>query len=124
MLRTRPMFIENQCSEYPNLQELIMFDLKKMFGTAINRLVRKNDPETSFEAAAAIDTTKMEKLVYEAICGFPDGCISDDILAMFPQYPYSTITARYKPLYEKGFIIIDGVRKGKSGRSQRVMRKA
>jgi hypothetical protein len=104
--------------------ELIMFNLKKMFGTAINRLVRKNDPETSFDAATKIDTTKMEKLVYEAICGFPDGCISDDILAMFPQYPYSTITARYKALYEKGFIIIDGVRKGKSGRNQRVMRKA
>jgi hypothetical protein len=102
-----------------------MHDLfQRIFGTDAKKLVRKNDPDTSRASANAVDTTKMEKLVYEAICGFPDGCISDDILAMFPQYPYSTITARYKALYEKGFITIDGVRKGKSGRNQRIMRKA
>jgi hypothetical protein len=93
------------------------------FGTHIAKLFRKNDPQTSFEAAEKVDTTKMEKLVYEAIKSYGDnGCISDQILAMFPTMPYSTITARYKALLEKGYIEISGTRVGKSGRQQRVMK--
>ena len=96
--------------------------MDRFFGTPAFKLVRKEDPTTSHEAAQAIDSTKMEKMVYEAIKGFPDGCISDDLLAMFPQYPYSSITARYRALLDKGFIEITGVRTGKSGRKQRVMK--
>ena len=82
----------------------------------------KNDPQTSFEAAEKVDTSRLEKLVYEAIKGFGEaGCISDQILEMFPQMPYSSITARYKALLDKGFIQINGTRLGKSGRQQRVM---
>lgn len=92
------------------------------FGTILAKLFRKNDPQTSFEAAEGVDTTKMEKLVYEAIKSFPDGCISDNVIEMFPNLPYSTITARYKSLHDKGFIEITGTRKGKSGRQQRVMK--
>jgi hypothetical protein len=40
---------------------------------------------------------------------------------MFPSMPYSSITARYKALLDKGFIQINGTRVGKSGRQQRVM---
>ena len=96
--------------------------MDRFFGTPAFKLVRKEDPTTSHEAAQAIDSTKMEKMVYEAIKGFPDGCISDDLLAMFPQYPYSSITARYRALLDKGFIEITGTRTGKSGRKQRVMK--
>lgn len=93
----------------------------KVFGTEIHKLVRRDDPETSHAAAQKVDTTKLEKIVYEAIKGFPDGCISDDVLRLFPMYPYSSITARYKSLYEKDLIEFQGTRVGRSGRQQRVM---
>ena len=95
--------------------------MEKFFGTPPFKLVRKKDPVTSHEAAQVVDTTKLEQMVYEAIKGFPEGCISDQVLELFPQYPYSSITGRYKALLDKGFIEITGVRTGKSGRKQRVM---
>jgi hypothetical protein len=94
----------------------------KLFGTDPSWLVRKKDPATSHEAAQAVDTTKLEQMVYEAIKGFPDGCISDEILAMYPNYPYSSITARYRALLDKGFIEVSGVKRGKFGRNQRIMK--
>lgn len=95
----------------------------KFFGSPPFKLVRRNDPITSFEAAVKIDTTKMEQMVYEAIAGFgSNGCISDEVLEKFPNFPYSTVTARYKALVDKGFVEIVGVREGKSGRKQRIMK--
>ena len=96
--------------------------IEKFFGSPVFKLVRKEDPTTSHEAAQAVDSTKLEKLVYEAIKGFPDGCISDEILGMYPNYPYSSITARYRALLDKGFIEVTGVRRGKFGRNQRIMK--
>jgi hypothetical protein len=103
---------------FDNMNESI----NRFFGTEPFKLVRKEDPTTSHEAAQAVDTTKLETLVYEAIKGFPDGCISDEILAMYPNYPYSSITARYRALLDKGFIEVSGVKRGKFGRNQRIMR--
>lgn len=95
----------------------------KAFGTDPKHLARTNSPDTSVEAAHAVDTTKLEGMVYEAIKKFPNGCISDEVRAMFPYYPYSSITARYRALMDKGFIEDTGYRKpGRSGRSQRIMR--
>jgi hypothetical protein len=96
----------------------------RFFGTAAFKLARREDPTTSHQAAQAVDTTKLETLVYEAIKSHPDGCISDEILAMYPNYPYSSITARYRALLDKGFIEVSGVKRGKFGRNQRVMRAA
>jgi hypothetical protein len=97
---------------------------KPFFGTLWNKLARRGDPDTSNEAAQAVDTTKLEALVYEAIRSFGDqGCISDDVRAMFPSLPYSSVTARYKALIDKGYIEDTGDRRqGGSGRSQRVLR--
>jgi len=96
--------------------------VEKFFGSPAFKLVRKEDPTTSHQAAQVVDTTKLEQMVYEAIKSHPEGCISDEILEMYPNYPYSSITARYKSLLDKGFIEITGVRRGKFGRNQRVMR--
>jgi hypothetical protein len=96
--------------------------MDRFFGSPAFKLVRKEDPTTSHQAAQAVDSTKLETLVYEAIKGFPDGCISDEILAMYPNYPYSSITARYRALLDKGFIEVSGVKRGKFGRNQRVMK--
>jgi hypothetical protein len=96
--------------------------MERFFGTPAFKLARRKDPTTSHQAAQAVDTPKLESLVYEAIKGFPDGCISDEILAMYPNYPYSSITARYRALLDKGFIEVSGVKRGKFGRNQRIMK--
>lgn len=92
------------------------------FGTDPHKLHRTESPATSREAAYGVDTTALERLVYEAIGTYPDGCIADELLDRFSHYPYSSITARFKALIDKGFIEVIGTRKGRSGRSQRVMR--
>jgi uncharacterized protein YwgA len=96
--------------------------MERFFGTAPFKLVRNQDPTTSHQAAQVVDTTKLEKMVYEAIKSHPEGCISDEILEMFPNYPYSSITARYRALLDKGFIEVTGVKRGRFGRNQRIMR--
>jgi hypothetical protein len=94
-----------------------------LFGTDPHLLVRTNDPDTSHEAAYNVDTTKLEMMVYETIYSFgPSGCISDQVRALHPSYPYSSITARYRALIDRGFIVDSGMRaKGASGRNQRIM---
>jgi hypothetical protein len=96
--------------------------MERFFGTEAFKLVRKEDPTTSHQAAQAVDTTKLESLVYEAIKSHPEGCISDEILEMYPNYPYSSITARYRALLDKDLIEVTGVKRGKFGRNQRVMK--
>ena len=96
--------------------------VERFFGSPAFKLVRREDPTTSHQAAQAVDSTKLETLVYEAIKGFPDGCISDEILEMYPNYPYSSITARYRALLDKDLIEVTGVKRGKFGRNQRVMK--
>jgi len=96
--------------------------MERFFGSPPFKLVRNQDPATSHEAAQAVDSTKLEQMVYEAIKSHPDGCISDEILKMYPQYPYSSITARYRALLDKGFIEVTGVKRGRFGRNQRIMR--
>ena len=93
------------------------------FGSDPDTLYRKQDPNTSCEAAQSVDTSKLERLVYEAIKSFGDrGCISDEVRAKFPNLSYSSVTARYKALGDKGFIVFDGTRKGASNRQQRIMK--
>jgi hypothetical protein len=96
--------------------------MERFFGTPAFKLARREDPTTSHQAAQAVDTNKLEKVVYEAIKSFPDGCISDQILDMYPNYPYSSITARYKALLDKNMIEVSGVKRGKFGRNQRIMK--
>lgn len=96
--------------------------VEKFFGSPPFKLARKDSPETSKEAAQAVDSSKLEQIVYEAIKGFPNGCISDEVLDALPDYRYSSITPRYKALLDKGFIEIIGTRAGRSGKNQRVMK--
>ena len=121
---------EHGRSEYPASRRKVMNNIfgsmkdsmERFFGTAPFKLARRDDPVTSHQAAQALDTKKLESLVYEAIKGFPDGCISDEILEMYPDYPYSSITARYRALLDKGYIEIIGTRVGRSGKKQRLMK--
>ena len=103
---------------FDNMNETV----NRFFGTEAFKLVRKDDPTTSHEAAQVVDTTKLERIVYEAIQSFPEGCISDEVLEALPNYRYSSITPRYKALLQKGFIEITGTKDGRSGKKQRVMK--
>ncbi len=87
------------------------------------KLVRPSDPVTSHEAARSIDPTNLEQAVLNVIEGFGvRGCISDQVRASLPNLTYSSVTARYKALKERGMIFVDErKRKGNSGRNQRIM---
>lgn len=96
----------------------------ELFGTEPRRLVRTNDPMTSHEAARLVDTSKLEGLVLSGIRGYGyRGCTSDELRSRrpFSDHSYSSITARYKALKDKGLIKIIGKRPGDSGRMQSVM---
>ena len=100
--------------------------------TEIYTLYRRDAEETSIEAAEKLDTTKLETIVLGAIKSFPHGCISDQVRWYCAQHhnvlSYSSVTARYKALKEKGLIeyLMDEEgnhvkRAGNSGRNQKVM---
>ena len=97
--------------------------MNDLFDTPAYKLTRKYDPETSHQAGETLDVNTMERVVYRAIEAFADdGCISDQVLDTLAGYGYSTVTARYKQLKEKGLVIVDDrKRRGKSGRNQLVM---
>jgi hypothetical protein len=93
------------------------------FGTDPKVLVRTHDPDTSHAAAHAVRTSELEQLVFETIKRFPGGCTQDDVLVLHPTKPYSSITARFRALLDKGFIEDTGARKaGRSGKLQRIVK--
>lgn len=93
------------------------------FGTDAHKLVRNSDPGTSVEAACSVNTTRLEQIVYTVIGSFGlTGATSDEICEQLPQFTMPTITPRFKPLLDKGFIEAIGKRPGRSGRNQRVVR--
>lgn len=96
----------------------------ELFGTHPKYLHRHSGPDTSVESAYSVDSTKLEKMVYDVICSFDNGCISDDVRRILSHLPYSSVTARYRALLDKGLIIDTGERrKGSSGKNQRVLRR-
>lgn len=94
------------------------------YGTEPHKLSRNEDPATSKAAGHSVETTKLEAMVHNRIDAAGEvGCIADDVLASFPDHAYSSITARFKALKDKGLIVAGpDTRKGRSGRQQRVMR--
>ena len=96
------------------------------FETPTHHLERRDDPDTSHEAAASLPVTHLETAVLEAIASFGEaGCISDQVRAKFPDLSYSSVTARFAALIAKRLVIVTGERRrGASGRSQRVMKAA
>jgi hypothetical protein len=92
------------------------------FGTPSHLLHRKDGPETSKAAAQGVNTTNLEKMVYDAIKAHPQGCISEQIVDQFHTYPYSSITARFSALKRKNLIDYTGKKKiARTGKMQRVM---
>lgn len=96
-----------------------------LFGTSPHMLHRSDSPDTSVDAAHAVDSTRLEELVYVIVRSYTNGCTQDDVLARreVKGLPYSSVTARFSALLRKGLIEDTGERRpGRSGRSQRVLR--
>ena len=96
----------------------------KVFGTMTHKLFRAEDPLTSKEAALAVDTESLEEKVYKIInASGKAGMISDEVRAAMPAVSsYSSVTARYKALKDKGLVLLTGERRpGRSGKNQSVM---
>jgi hypothetical protein len=92
--------------------------------TPPHTLHRKGDPDTSRDAAHSLpDIGGLELDVYRIIESYAyQGCISDKIRQHFPGLSYSSVTARYKALIDKGWVMDSGLREpGESGRNQRVL---
>ena len=108
------------------MNQTTIFDECNTLGTNPKKLARRNDPLTSHAAARSVNTAKWEGRVLEAIKWHGNrGAIQDEILAWisdnYGPAPYSTVTARFKALEEKGLIkYTDQTRKGISGRMSRV----
>jgi hypothetical protein len=97
------------------------------FGTDPEKLYRKDGKHTSAQAAHAVDTAQWERRVLEVVASYgtgPEGgCISDQVRGHYPEAPYSSITARFDSLEDKGLIARGpDTRVGKAGVQQLVMR--
>jgi hypothetical protein len=97
-----------------------------LFGTDPHFLHRVDSPQTSINAAYGVDTGKLEKMMFAAVCSYGRrGCIQDDLLRDHDYLPYSSVTARPCALERKGLIVRGpDTRTGKSGKEQLVMRKS
>jgi len=94
------------------------------FGTPAYKLRRRGAVDTSVSASEVVDTTNLERMVYEAIkAAGSRGMTADEMIAMFGEsMPYSSITARPSALIRKGLVKDSGERRiGRSGRGQRVL---
>lgn len=91
--------------------------------TNVRELYRSDAIDTSIKAAYSIDVTHLEEMVLEAIRRSGSrGMTQQELLDAFPEFSYSSITARPSALKRKGLIEDSGERrKGESGRSQSVL---
>ena len=76
------------------------------FGTPAYKLRRGGAADTSVAASESVDTTNLERMVYEAIkAAGSRGMTADEMIAMFGEsMPYSSITARPSALIRKGLV--------------------
>jgi hypothetical protein len=85
-------------------------------------MARCTDPDTSKAAAAALDPTKLEKEVLDAIKSFGnEGCISDQVEAKLSHIKGSSLTPRYAGLCKKGLIEDSGERRIALSRRQQIV---
>lgn len=79
---------------------------------------RRNDPETSIEAAKRVNVKLCQTRVLNVIRSYGSkGCIVDDLRA---ELPNMSPAQRMVELERKGKIIYIGKRKGRLGRNQRI----
>ena len=86
-----------------------------------------NSLDTSVEAEPAEQRRDiLRQYIYDILLGAgPEGMISDEVrdqmAAQYNVHSYSSTTARFKEMYDRGMIDYIGKRKGHSRRNQRIM---
>ena len=77
--------------------------------TPVHKLVRKDDPQTSHDAARKVDTKKGKAFIHKCASeAGSDGITSKEIAASHPEIPNSSVTARPKDLERDGLIFYRG----------------
>lgn len=88
-------------------------------------MVRRNDHDTSVEAAAAVEPklSKLQSEVLQAVNRNP-GCSDYDLenLPQFLHYSYSTIRKRRTELSQKGLLETIGTKRAPNGRKMHIYR--
>ena len=95
------------------------------FEEAVTGLARRDDPETSHEAAALVDASGLMREIYFAMLQFGEnGCISDDVSDALPHLENQTFTPRFIQMIQRGYIEKTGEKRRGShnGRMQDVRR--
>mgnify|MGYP001225935861 FL=1 len=73
------------------------------------KMVRTTDPDTSIDAAITVNATKLESVVLEAIKKWGEhGATMDEVEKTLSGIRSSSISPRFKPLMEKGYLKADG----------------
>ncbi len=91
-----------------------MITLDMFEDTPSYKLARKDDPQTSKDAANEVSSGKLLTLVYdEVVKAGKKGVTTKEIRAMYPYLPYSSITARPTQLEAKGYIYYEGDKRDK-----------
>ena len=77
---------------------------------------RHTDPETSHEAAEAVEATVLEQMVLKALRDNPEGLTNHEIVEA-TGLTWNTASPRLRPLVNKGFVYDSDVKRpGPSGR--------
>ena len=108
------------CERITGTEKLSQRDPYAEFGTARFKIVRRDAPDTSSAAAARVDTTQGERLVYEAINASPTGLTGKEIAHQLGR-AFNAISGRLTGLRDKG-IIEDSGRRRDGARVMRVVR--
>ena len=92
------------------------------FGTPLHKLVRHDSPDTSIAAAALVDTTSSERMVYDLVVeAGEDGITNSEVARLLGKLPNAT-SPRWIALIEKGLVRDSGRRRrNPTNRLERVM---
>lgn len=97
--------------------------MRKFTNEPVYKLSRKSDPVTS---KTKIKTQTLQEIVYLIISSYENGCILDQVLAKMTRLKgrisTSSVSSRFCELERAGLIEYNGMRKGLSGKYQRVAR--
>lgn len=93
------------------------------FGTEPFLLARSDAPDTSHAAAAKVNTTKQEALIYQTIhAAGLHGLTMDEAIEAHPKMFHRSVGPRITCLVRKKYVVDSGFRRpGKSGADQRVV---
>jgi hypothetical protein len=79
------------------------------FEGAVTGLARREDPDTSHEAAALVDATGLMREIYFAMLPFgAKGCTSDEVGDALPHLENQTFTPRFIQMIKRGYIELTG----------------